>query len=333
MRSIMSTGAPTDHVRTAVQQRMVEAAGRTRTFTVVTTSTAPTPGAALVLVFHGVTQNAATVREASGRTFDALTAGGDVVVAYLDGYCKAWNDARLSGDFAARREGVDDVAFTEAVIDALVVDLHVDPERVYAVGFSNGGQMVIRLIHQIPARLAGAAIISATQPSEDNFALPTKPAVPMPVVLIHGTKDPIAPYEGGTGPVVWEILKALKLRESSVWCIRKRGAYRSAQATAEYYAARNGITAAPTSTRLPHQPESGRTRVVRSDFRQNGRAPVTLFTVEGGGHAIPNPKRVPRILGRTTHDLVAADEIAKFFALLPVVDPLRDMPGEGLADG
>jgi polyhydroxybutyrate depolymerase len=316
----MSTSAPTADSRLAVQQRTVNAAGRTRAYTLVTTHTAPTLGAALVLVFHGSTQNAATFRKASGQSFDALAAGGDVVVVYLDGYRGAWNDARTSGDSAARREGVDDVACTEAAIDALVADLYVDPARVYAVGFSNGGQMVIRLIHQVPGRFAGAAIISATQPSEDNFDLPTEPAVPMPVVLIHGTRDPIAPYEGGRLNLAFEIFKALK-QPASLWGLRKRGEVRSAPATAEYYAARNGITTGPTSTRLPHRPQSGRTSVLRSDFRQNGKAPVTLFTVEGGGHTIPSPKGSPRILGRTTHDLVAADAIADFFRLLPAVDP------------
>ncbi len=293
---------------TAVR-RTITVDGRRRSFLLLTGGPAPAQRApaALVLVLHGSNQDAATVRRATGRSFDALakadpTEGGGVVVAYLDGYRRHWNDARTSSDFAARREGVDDVAFVEAVIDTLAAEHLVDPGRVYAVGFSNGGQMVIRLAHQVPERFAGTAVIAATQPVPGNFDLPTEPATPMPVLLIHGTRDPLVPFGGGM---------------ASMWGFRKRGAGRSAPETAEYYAARNGITAAPTSARLRHHGESGRTSVLRTDYRQDGHAPVTLYTVEGGGHTVPNPKNFPWIMGRTTHDLVAAEAIAEFFALPP----------------
>lgn len=276
-----------------VEARSIVVDGRLRTYTVATPPDVH-PGAALVLVFHGSNQSGEKVRRASGRSFDALGA----VVAYLDGYKGHWNDARRSSAFAARREGIDDVAFTEAVIGA-IAESH-DVDRVYAVGYSNGGQMVIRLIHQVPQRIAGAAIIAATQPVPDNFDLPAVPVTPLPVMLIHGTKDPLVPYEGGM---------------ASLWGFRPRGLGRSALETAEYYAARNAITAEPTSRHLPHRPESGRTSVTRTDYRAAGRPPVTLYTVEGGGHVIPGPKKAPWIMGRTTRDLTAADAVAEFFTL------------------
>lgn len=273
--------------------------GRPRSFLTV----APArllPGAALVLVLHGSNQTAAKLRAATGGAFDALSAGGDAVVTYLDGYRGTWNDARASIDFPARREGVDDVAFVEAVVDAVGAARGTDPNRVYAIGFSNGGQMVIRLLHQVPDRLAGAALIAATQPVRANFLFADAAAVPRPVLLIHGTKDPVAPYEGGM---------------TSLFGFRPRGLGLSAQRTARYYAERNGIDTAPTTSDLPHRTESRRTSVTRTDYRGPGREPVTLFTVTGGGHVIPGPKAFPRLMGRTTRDLDTATAVSDFFGV------------------
>ena len=38
----------------------------------------------------------------------------------------------------------------------------IDPGRVYAIGYSNGGQMVMRLLHEDASPLAGGAVLLAT---------------------------------------------------------------------------------------------------------------------------------------------------------------------------
>ncbi len=279
-------------------QARITAAGRERTVTIVSPAH-PIADAPAILYFHGSNQTAASGRAFTGGTFDALAARG-VVIAYLDGYKRNWNDARRSSDFAARREGVDDVAFATATIDHLVAHYGVARSRVYAVGFSAGAALVIRLVHAIPALLAGAAIIAATQPVPENFLLDAAPTSPLPLVAFHGTRDPLVPYGGGM---------------ASLWGFRPRGLGLSAPATADYFAARNGITVAPKSRRLTPHAGNGRTTVERTDYRQDGHAPVTLFTIHGGGHVVPGPQRAPRIMGRSTDQLVAADAIADFFGL------------------
>jgi polyhydroxybutyrate depolymerase len=254
------------------------------------------PGAPVVLVFHGSNQSAARVRSFAGGSFDAFAERG-AVVAYLEGYRGHWNDARVSSDFTARSEGVDDVAFTEAALGLLSARFAVDLGRVFAVGYSNGGQLVIRLAHEIASRLAGLALISATQPAPQNFRAREAASIPLATVLFHGTKDPIAPYEGGM---------------SSLWGFHPRGLGLSAPQTAEYYARRNGITAAPRTEHLPGR--GGATSIERTDYREPGHPPVTLFTIHGGGHVIPGG-RSRGILGRGTDRLVAADAIAEFFGL------------------
>jgi polyhydroxybutyrate depolymerase len=232
-------------------------------------------------------------------------------VAYLDGYKSQWNDARAANGFPARTENVDDVAFAEAMISKLRASHQIDSSKVYAAGFSNGGSMVIRLIHQVPGLLAGAAIISATQPAPDNFLLPDAPPGPLPVVLIHGTRDPLVAYEGGA--MSWWARRVFRVGGVSL----------SAPQTAAYFAARNAITQSPAATDLPHRRESGKTSVTRADYRQDGKLPVTLYTVHAGGHTIPGPRKAPFVLGRTTQDLNAAEAVGQFFGLLSRPEPAK----------
>src|SRR4051812_633441 len=130
----------------------VEVDGRTRTYTVVGEAS---PN--LVLIFHGSRQTGSKHRDFTGRAFDALAAAGHAQVVYLDGYSGNWNDARRESRFPARRENIDDVGFVRAVIEKLG-----RPGRVFAVGYSNGGQLAMRLVHEAPELIAGAAVIAAT---------------------------------------------------------------------------------------------------------------------------------------------------------------------------
>jgi polyhydroxybutyrate depolymerase len=275
----------------------VEVGGRTRTMTVVDHRRPyPVP---VVLVFHGSMQTANAIRSFTANTFDHIGAQSGAIVAYLDGFKRHWNDARIVNTSAARSNHVDDVAFAEAAIDLLVQRFNGDRSHVYAVGFSNGGQMVMRLMHEVPSALAGAAILSATQSVPENFAPDNPREQPLPVMFVHGTDDPITPYAGGM---------------AKMYRFRPRGLGLSAQETAAYYARRNGITAVPTVTQLTPTTTSP-TRVERTDYRQAGRPPVTLYTVHGGGHSIPGPKSaIPRFLmGRTDHTLDTAQAITEFF--------------------
>jgi len=284
-----------------VSPESVEAAGRTRTLTVVHHQQADASKVPVVLVFHGSMQTAAAIRSLTANTFDRIGAQSGTVVAYLDGHKRHWNDARIVNTSAARTDGVDDVAFTKAAIDLLVRRYNGDRAQVHAIGFSNGGQMIVRLIHEVPAVLAGAAILAATQSVPENFAPDSPQQQPLPVLLMHGTEDPIVPYAGGM---------------AKMYRFRPRGLGLSAPDTAAYYARRNGITAAPITTPTAAA-AAGPTRVERTDYRQPGHQPVTLYTVHGGGHTIPGPKTArPRVLmGRTDHTFDTAQAINDFFGL------------------
>ncbi|WP_236791568.1 PHB depolymerase family esterase [Amycolatopsis sp. GM8] len=290
----------------------VEVGGRKRTYTVVGEQDS-SPRRDLVLIFHGSKQDGETHRKFTGRSFDAMAAGGAAVVAYLDGYRGNWNDARKESFFPARLENVDDVAFTRAVIRELEASHRIDPDRVFAAGYSNGGQLVMRLMHEVPGLLAGAAVFSATMPAPESFHLPAgmPPVTPLPVLLIHGTKDPIVPYRGGT---------------MSGWARRMfkvGGTALSMPATAEYFARRNGISATPVITRPPNGTGArGKTWVEQTDYREAGQPAVRLLTIHNGGHTVPGPRKAPFILGRTNQEISAASATAEFLGIAtPAASP------------
>jgi polyhydroxybutyrate depolymerase len=287
--------------KVSVSRESVQVGDRTRTMTVVRHQHPGSGTVPVVLVFHGSMQTAKVIRSFTANTFDQIGAPSGAIVAYLDGYKRHWNDARIVNTSAARTDHVDDVAFTAAAIDLVVRRFNGDSSQVYAIGFSNGGQLVMRLIHEIPSALAGAAILCATQSVPENFAPDRPKTQPLPVMFVHGTQDPITPYSGGMAKMVRLLPRGLGL---------------SAQETAAYYAHRNGITTAPVVTPLTSA-EQGPTRVDRTDYRQPDRLPVTLYTVHGGGHSIPGLKSAsPRfIMGRTDHTLDTAQAITEFFGL------------------
>ncbi|MDP9028295.1 MAG: hypothetical protein M3N46_12245 [Actinomycetota bacterium] len=282
----------------------VHVGGRDRTLVLVRPdASAPTPknwrGRALLIVLHGSNQTGEGVRAFSANGFDRFAESGAAVVVYPDGVARHWNDARTSIDFTTRKLGVDDVEFLAALIERLARIDGIDRARVYLAGFSNGAAMTIRMALQRPELLAGAAIIAATMPTPENLLPIVASARPLPVVLVHGTSDPLVPYEGGM---------------ASLWGLKPRGVGLSAPATAAYFAERNGITNEPSRELQPPIIGSEPTVEVTA-YRQNGLPEVRLYTVRGGGHVIPGPHRAPIVLGHSTRELVAADVIGEFFAL------------------
>ncbi|MEV6057942.1 alpha/beta fold hydrolase [Streptomyces sp. NPDC052107] len=284
----------------------LEAGGLTRTFLQVSADRRDRfgcPGRPLVVVFHGTGQTGRSVRRFSGRSFDTFATSADAVVVYPDGYRRDWNGAR-DIDTPAQRRGVDDVGFFADLVEAMAATHGTAPDRVYVIGFSLGGQMVMRLLQEVPQRVAGAAIISSTLPAA--YWTETSPLAnaAVPVLLFHGTADPLAPYDGGM----------VSLRG-----LFPRGLHHSAAETAAYYAARNGITGPPVTQPLHHADGTEVSTVTTTTYGGDSSTPVSLFTIHGGGHQIPNPAHTPMpwFWGRSCPDLVCADLIGRHLLSAP----------------
>jgi polyhydroxybutyrate depolymerase len=140
----------------------------------------------LVLAYHGW---GGDPEQLEGTT--ALAARGTArgyVVARPFGSYKTFDGGACCG--TAQDKHVDDVAFARAIVEELVRDACVDPSRVYATGFSNGGFMAHRL--GCEAADTFAAIASVAGP----LGVSCKPSRPISVMQVHGLIDGIVPFWG-----------------------------------------------------------------------------------------------------------------------------------------
>ena len=142
----------------------------------------PETPTALVLVFHGAGIGAE--RFVDYTRFSSVADREGFLVVYPEGLGErpVWDPS----------PGSRDVQFASDLIDTLQMRCNIDPRRIYAAGHSNGGGMVHRLACELAERIAAIGPVSgAYQPSAS-----CAPSRPVPVFAIHGTADPIVPYEG-----------------------------------------------------------------------------------------------------------------------------------------
>ena len=163
----------------------IESGGQTRQYLLhVPALYNPEEPAALVLVFHGAGIGAERFMSYSRFSNVADREGFLIVYPQGSGEKPVWNPS----------PGSRDVQFISDLIDHLQRRCHIDPNRIYASGHSNGGGMVNRLACDLADRIAAIGTISGAYQSTE-----CSPARPVPVFAIHGTADNIVPYAGIPG--------------------------------------------------------------------------------------------------------------------------------------
>ena len=145
----------------------------------------------LVLNFHGFTSNA-TEQMFYGDFRGIADTAGFIVVhpegTLLNGLSH-WNVGGWT-----TLSTVDDLGFTSVLIDSLSLDYNIDPDRIYATGMSNGGYMSFLLACQLGHKIAAVASVTGSMtPETYTDCLPDHPT---PIMQIHGTADPVVPYDG-----------------------------------------------------------------------------------------------------------------------------------------
>ncbi len=148
----------------------------------------PAPGPrAVVIAFHGFASDASGLRWLikPDRTANEL----DLTIVYPNALKGSFNAGR---GFGSRNKETDDLAFLERLLKILPERHGADPNRIFAMGFSNGAQMAILLACRQGDQLAGLGIVAHTL----NIT-PCEISKPLPVVAIHGAKDPMVPFQGG----------------------------------------------------------------------------------------------------------------------------------------
>lgn len=188
-----------------------------------------------------------------------------------------------------RASYIDDEAYVDRLLDTLEQRFGADPTRIYATGMSNGGFFTNQLACDRSDRIAAFAPVSG--PLGDAGSC--RPGRTVPIVMLHGTNDPLVPYDRPL-PFTGRL---------------------DAPHTAAFWAARNGCGPVPVDTLLPDVDPDDGTRVVRHEWTGcPADAPVVLYEIQGGGHNWPGaiPFLPPPILGGQTYDIVANDVVWDF---------------------
>ncbi len=88
---------------------------------------------------------------------------------------------------------VDDVSYLLGLLDEAIERFHVDEDRVYLFGHSNGGFMSYRLACEAAERIAGIGVLAG-----GTWVTPAlcSPSAPVSVLHIHGTLDTTIEYAG-----------------------------------------------------------------------------------------------------------------------------------------
>ena len=246
----------------------------------------------LVIAFHGGGSHARAMADRTGLRATADAHG--FVLAFPEGSgrlarVRTWNAGECCG--YAVEQGVDDVGFVVAAIDALVARHAVDPHRVYLTGMSNGAMLAYRVALERPERVAAIAPVAGAMALDPELV-----RVPVPVLHMHGTDDRHAPFEGGVGPV-------------SVG----GGVRRSVPDTLAAWVRAHGAAPEPVVARLPDLADDG-LRVERHAYAAPGDPEaVVLILVVGGGHTWPGSTARERWLGPSTLDVDANELMWAYF--------------------
>jgi polyhydroxybutyrate depolymerase len=152
-------------------------------------SSRPAP---LVFVFHGYSMDAASMVTITG--LNSIADVSKFILVYPTGTGAAgqlsWNAGTCCG--YASENSVDETAFVRQIITDVGTIARVDPQRIYASGFSNGAFMAYRLACEMPDTFAAIAPVSGGL----KF-YPCMPGNKISVIHFHGLNDNVVPYADG----------------------------------------------------------------------------------------------------------------------------------------
>lgn len=141
----------------------------------------------LVIALHGFGDEWRNFSRGSG--WISIAEEYHFLVAFPNGYLRQWNDGGRGDHYE------DDVRMLQVMIERVARDYSIDRQRIYLVGFSNGGTMVYKAACESPNVYAGIAAVGGTMRYNQDCPNEIQPNV----MIVHGTEDRAVPFDGGNG--------------------------------------------------------------------------------------------------------------------------------------
>ncbi len=236
----------------------------------------------LVVAIHGYSEWAKHMEEVSH--WNSLADENGFIVVYPSGSGIPLHWA-TSGFAKENEDPLRDVMFISDLVDTLLAEYKIDPERVYVNGFSNGGGMSFLASCHLSSKIAAIGSVAGAYMTDWDVCTPERA---VPAILFHGTEDPVVPYHGGPSRSF-----DLPFPEVPRWV--------------DILAERNGCTQTFTSLEMTENV---------SGIQYSGcAADVVFYTVQGGGHAWVGGKALPEwIIGYTSAEIDATRLMWEFFS-------------------
>lgn len=273
--------------------------GVTRSYVLhVPAATPPSDGFPVIMVFHGGGGRGASIQKLT--KLDDLADARGFIAVYPDGVDKHWNDGR-----STIKNPQDDVGFVAALLDRLAANYAIDRHRVFAAGISDGALFSERVGCELSDRFAGIAAVAGSLPVD--LVSQCHPAKAIAVLQISGNADPIMPFAGG--------------KVADFGGLGEGGRVLSVKDTLDFWSQHNGCASAGVEQPLAPVAMLDRTRVTRMSYTGCPAAsPVTLETIEQGGHAWPGGAQYAPafIIGKASRQIDASLTMVDFFLSLPV---------------
>lgn len=257
--------------------------------------TTPAP---MVFALHGGGGTGANFEEVvSSGTLTAAADARGIILVMPDGIDKRWNSGRP--EIFNGSESYDDVGFIETVIDTMIQKYGVDSSRVYATGISAGGFMSVKLALDLSEKIVAIAPVTAQMAETQDGAVPNNF---VSIMIINGTDDPLAPYEGGC-------ITVPGFPDCS------RGMVLSTEETIDNFRAFNLCSnPAKIDPLLDNVQDDTSIEVFRYYGCEEGTE-VVLVKVIGGGHTWPSGAQYlpASIVGPLSNEINASEMILDFF--------------------
>lgn len=227
-----------------------------------------------MLVLHGAGGTATGMRDHTSLDVEADRLG--YVVAYLEG----------SGVYRAWRSNESaDLRFVTDLIEELKRKTPIDEDRVFVVGYSDGGRFAQRLACNLGHHIA--AFVSVSAATDTTLAGACPAASDVSVLFVLGTDDPSIGWDAARVP--------------------GPAASLTAEQTMAHWATLNGCLLAPVASQAGVASGSG-SAVERWEYPGCRGGAVILYVMHGEGHGWPGVVDAPS----GTNTVTASGLIAEF---------------------
>ncbi len=249
------------------------------------------PGKALPMVVEFHASSSTPDWQGQLSTFETLAASAGFFIARPEALYTRESDGRISWNVDRAEDGVDDVRFVRQMIDEIRKQYTVDPNRIYATGFSGGARMSSRLACDLSDLIAAVGPVAGIR-----YPDKCSPSRPVPVIAFHGKQDGINPYDPpADSPAHWRM---------------------SVEDAIRGWVDQNECRDAPSETAVS-------STVTRISYRGcAGGAAVDFYRSDDGGHTWPGTplaETLQRIgMGFTNSEVDATRLLWEFFARHPM---------------